>query len=49
VVCERFAQKHILTPPFFITALTQAKERGSHRWRALKVVYYSLRLMKEYK
>jgi hypothetical protein len=38
-VCKRVAQEHVLTSPFFITALTQAGERESHRWRAPKVVY----------
>jgi hypothetical protein len=36
----------VLTPPSLIAALTRARERGSHRWRAPKVVYYSLRRVK---
>jgi hypothetical protein len=45
-VCKRVAQERVLTPPSLIAALTQAEERGSHRWRAPKVVYYSLRRVK---
>jgi hypothetical protein len=47
MVCECVAQKRVLTLSFFIAALTQARERGSYCWRALKVVYYSLRRVKE--
>jgi hypothetical protein len=48
-VYKHVAQEYVLTLFFFIAALTRAEERGSHRWRAPKVVYYSLRRVKEYK
>jgi hypothetical protein len=47
IVCGRVAQEHVLTSLSFIAALTRAKECGSYCWRALKVVYYSLRRVKE--
>jgi type VI protein secretion system component VasF len=47
-VYKHVAQEHVLTPPSFIAALTQAGKRESHRWRASKVVYYSLRHVKKY-
>jgi hypothetical protein len=46
VVCGRVAQGRVLTPFFFIAALTRAGERESYRWRASKVVYYNLRRVK---
>jgi hypothetical protein len=46
IVCEHVTQERVLTPSFFIAALTQTEERESHCWRALKVVYYSLRYIK---
>jgi hypothetical protein len=46
MVYGHVAQKRVLTPPSLIAALTQAEERESHRWRAPKVVYYSLRRVK---
>jgi hypothetical protein len=45
-VYKHVAQERVLTSPFFIIALTRAEEHESHRWRAPKVVYYSLRRVK---